>query len=84
MSTNKIEQFSVEEFHGLNLKIQEYKRIGKEPNLIVIYYCADEDTYYAKGYFGHMRYDVESVVKLPVANTDELDLWIENATKAFL
>ena len=83
MTKNKIEQYTLDEFYGLNKDIVEFKTIGKGPDSIVIYYCADEDSYYARGYFGYMRYDVESVIKLPVNNSKELNEWIENVSKAF-
>jgi len=82
MSANNIEQYNPDDFYKMNKNTVEYKKIGKEGNSILIYYCADEDTYYAKGYFGYMRYEVESIIKLPVSNSKELNEWIENASKA--
>ncbi len=83
MSANDIKQYTPDDFYKLNKSIVEYKKIGKGSNSITIYYCADEDSYYAKGCFEYMRYEVESIIKLPVKNAKELNEWIENASKAF-
>lgn len=76
----KVEQYNLDEFFALNKKIQEYKKIGSDPESITIYYCADEDAYYTKGHFSYSRYDVESIIKLPISSKKELNDWIENVS----
>lgn len=80
MSASDIKQYTPDDFFKLNKNMIVFKMIDEGSNSITIYYCADEDSYYAKGYFGYMRYDVESIIKLPVENTKELNQWIENAS----
>lgn len=52
MSADDIKQYTSDDFYNLNKNIVEYKRIGEGSHSVTIYYCAEEDSYYAKGYFG--------------------------------
>jgi len=77
--------FSIDEFEALKKNLVEIIKIGNiNQGHVTVFFAVDEDAYYARGYFGYMRFDdIESYIRIPVSNVQELDGWISRVKKTY-